>query len=431
MHKSELNDFLPAAIEVRERAAHPATHYTAATIIGLLLVLLVWAAWGEIDIVARAEGKIIPLGQVRPVQSAESGIVSKILIQEGALVESDQVLIELSPALLDTEIERVNIELESSDQQRQRQQQLLEFIDLNEHQRPLPVTNDPQLLQNYKAYHMRLIQMQRKLDERAAAKRTALQTLAKLEELEPVIKQQVVALKKLSDSKMGTRLEYLKQQESLIELQHQYKSNQASLSQFDAEIEALKSQLVAFVSETKAQSLAQIEALEAQSASLLAQLAQLEDRRSNLQVRSPISGRVKDLSIYSPGAVVAAADNLMTIVPADEGLEVEAWLENRDIGFVSAGDSSEIKLETFPFTKYGVLHGEVIDLSADATQTETGLIYKARIALNTREIEVDNRVVSLTPGMSVTAEIRTGDRRVIDYVFDPLMRYRNESLRER
>jgi len=121
----------------------------------------------------------------------------------------------------------------------------------------------------------------------------------------------------------------------------------------------------------------------------------------------------------------------MNIVPIDAPLEVEAWLENRDIGFVGTGDTSEIKLETFPFTKYGVLEGQVVDLSADATQTDTGLTYKARIALNTREIEVDNRIVALLPGMGVTAEIRTGRRRVIDYIFDPLMRYQNESLRER
>lgn len=431
MHKSELNDFLPAAIEVRERAAHPATHFTGATIIGLLLLLLAWAYRGEIDIVARAEGKIIPLGQVRRIQSAESGVVRQILTQEGALVAAGQVLIELSPTLIDSEIERIQIELDAAEQQQQRQQLMLEFIDLNELQHEIPASEDTQLLQTFSTYQMRLLQLKRQLEEREAAKSTARQTIEKLEALEPVLNEQVRALKRLSDSKMGARLDYLKQKQALIELVHQQKSASAQQLQLDAEIKAIQSEVSAYISETKAQTLAQIEDLKTQSASLQEQLIQFEERRANLHIKAPISGRVKDLAVYTKGAVLAGAEQVMTIVPIDERLEVEAWLENRDIGFVSAGDSSEIKLETFPFTKYGVLHGEVIDLSADATQTETGLIYKARIALNTREIEVDNRVVSLMPGMGVTAEIRTGKRRVIDYVFDPLMRYRNESLRER
>lgn len=426
-----LGEFMPAALEVRETAAHPATHYTGATIMTLLVLLLAWAYWGEVDIVAKAEGKIVPLGQVRPVQSAESGVISEILVSEGDQVAKDAVLLRLSPTLLDTEIERAEIELNRLKSLKERDTQLLEFINLNEYNQPLPQRKDAQLLQSFGAFKERVHQLQRQITERQAAKEGAAQTLARLAALEPIVTEQVVALEKLQAHKHVARLDLLAQRERLIELQHQKLATQAQQRQFGAEIAMRLSELAAFKSEYRAEKLALIEQHQSAINSQSQVLHQLHERASKLEVRAPVAGRVKDLAVFTVGAVVGASEQLLTLVPLDEKLEVEAWLANRDIGFVEPGDSSEIKLETFPFTKYGVLSGEVIDLSADATQTDTGLIYKARIALDAREIVVDNRIVSLMPGMGVTAEIRTGKRRVIDYVFDPLMRYRNESLRER
>ncbi len=426
-----LSDFLPAALEVRESAAHPASHYTAGTIITLVVLLCVWAYWGEIDIVARAEGKIIPLGQVRPVQSAEAGVVSEILVSEGEAIKEGAVLLRLSPKLIDTEIERTTIEIERLRQLESRERKLLDFINLNEQSDLIPQTGDIQLERSFGAYRQRVMQMHRLVSERSAARDSAAQTLSRLTALEPIVDEQVRALEKLHARKHAPRIDYLEQRERLIDIQHQRRAAVLQQQQLQAEIAARESELAAYVNEVKAEKYAAIEEYSSAIASQKQIQAQLLQRRSKLEISAPISGRVKDLKVFSSDAVVGATEQLMTIVPLDEQLEVEAWLANRDIGYVEPGDLTEIKLETFPFTKYGVLHGEVLDLSADATQTDTGLIYKARIALDSREIEVDNRVVALMPGMGVTAEIRTGKRRVIDYVFDPLMRYRNESLRER
>jgi hemolysin D len=426
-----LSDFLPAALEVRESAPHPASHYTAGTIITLLGLLFTWAYWGEIDIVARAEGKIIPLGQVRPVQSAEAGVVSEILVVEGEAVQRGEPLLRLSPQLIDTEIERATIEIERLRQLESRERKLLDFINLNEQSDLIPQTGDALLKRSFGAYRQRVMQMRRLIAERSAARDSAAQTLARLTALEPIVDEQVQALKKLQARKHASRIDYLEQRERLIDIQHQRRAAVLQQQQLQAEISARESELAAYMNEFKAEKYAAIEEFSSAIASQKQIQAQLHQRRSKLEIIAPISGRVKDLKVFSSDAVVSASEQLMTIVPLDGQLEVEAWLANRDIGYVEPGDLTEIKLETFPFTKYGVLHGEVLDLSADATQTDTGLIYKARIALNSREIEVDNRMVALMPGMGVTAEIRTGKRRVIDYVFDPLMRYRNESLRER
>ena len=426
-----ISDFLPAALEVRESAAHPASHVTAGTITALLVLLCVWAYWGEIDIVARAEGKIIPWGQVRPVQSAEAGVVSEILVNEGDAIEKGAPLLRLSPKLINTELERSRIEIERLQQLESREQKLLDYINLNEQGDLIPTGSDNQLERSFGAYQQRVLQMQRLIAERVAAQESAAQTLARLTALEPIIQEKLDALEKLQARKHASRIDYLEQRERLIDLQHQRRGSALQQLQLKAEIEARESELAAYIDEVRAEKYAAIEQYRSAIANQEQFRIQLLQRRSKLEIRAPTGGRVKDLKVFSTHAVISASEELMTIVPQDEQLEVEAWLANRDIGYVEPGDQTEIKLETFPFTKYGVLHGEVLDLSADATQTETGLIYKARIALNSREIEVDNRIVALMPGMGVTAEIRTGKRRVIDYVFDPLMRYRNESLRER
>jgi len=397
----------------------------------LLVLLCAWAYLGEIDIVARAEGKIIPLGQVRPVQSAEAGVVSEILVIEGETVKEGEPLLRLSPKLINSELERTRIEIERLQQLESREQKLLDYINLNEQGDLIPAGGDHQLERSFGAYRQRVLQMQGLIAERVAAQESAAQTLARLTALEPIVQEKVHAVEKLLAQKHASRIAYLEQRERLIDLQHQRRASALQQRQLKAEIQARESELAAYINEAKAEKYAAIEQYRSAIASQEQIRTQLLQRRSKLEIRAPTGGRVKDLKVFSVDAVISASEELMTIVPQDEQLEIEAWLANRDIGYVGPGDLTEIKLETFPFIKYGVLHGEVLDLSPDATQTETGLIYKARIALNSREIEVDNRIVALMPGMGVTAEIQTGKRRVIDYLFDPLMRYRNESLRER
>jgi len=426
-----LSAFLPAALEVRERAAHPATHITSSIIIALFCSLIAWAWWGEIDIVAKAEGKIIPTGQVRPVQSAESGVVLNLRVSEGQKVKQGDALIELTPDLIDAELERGRIEMRIRQQRLERQHKLMNLMNLNERGLELPTLKEPLLLEAFGAYQSQINQIKRQISERQAAKRRAAQTITKLDALEPVLLERLNALERLSARGHVARLDFLTQQEAHIQLVHERLAAQNEQEQLSADIAARSSELETYKREFRSAVLGQIEQYQTEIASQHQMISQLLKRRGNLKITAPISGRVQDLSVLSAGAVLATAEQVMNIVPIDAPLEVEAWLENRDIGFVGTGDTSEIKLETFPFTKYGVLEGQVVDLSADATQTDTGLTYKARIALNTREIEVDNRIVALLPGMGVTAEIRTGRRRVIDYIFDPLMRYQNESLRER
>ena len=145
-----------------------------------------------------------------------------------------------------------------------------------------------------------------------------------------------------------------------------------------------------------------------------------------------MAGVVQQLAVHTVGGVVTPAQELMVIVPADSRIEVESMVLNKDIGFVHSGQEAEIKVESFPFTRYGTIVGEVKFVSRDAVADETlGLVYPARMKMAKTTILSGSTEVPLAPGMAVTVEIKTGKRRLIEYLLAPLQRYRDESLRER
>ena len=149
-------------------------------------------------------------------------------------------------------------------------------------------------------------------------------------------------------------------------------------------------------------------------------------------LRSPIDGVVQQLAVHTLGGIVTPAQQLMTIIPDEGILEVEALVENKDIGFVKEGQNVEVKIDAFPFTKYGIIEAVLTDLSSDAITDEVkGLVYKAKVILKETRIRVDEKWVNLSPGMTVTAEVKTGKRRLIEFFLSPLLRYRQESIRER
>jgi len=215
---------------------------------------------------------------------------------------------------------------------------------------------------------------------------------------------------------------------------------------------------VAAITETRAQTRAEYrrtlfgELTEAKrkAAGLAADLSKAEQRTKLQQLTAPVSGMVQQLAVYTVGGVVTPAQALMVIVPSDSQLEIEAMVSNRDIGFVHAGDEVQIKVDTFDFTRYGLLHGKVLSISSDsivrdassdksndkpagATSEPKGqeLTYAARISVDRSKMQVEDKIVNLSPGMAVTAEIKTGSRRIIGYLMSPLLKYKQESLRER
>lgn len=204
------------------------------------------------------------------------------------------------------------------------------------------------------------------------------------------------------------------------------------LQEIASSLDEARAQQRALTAETRRTALDSIEQAQQRLDALAQERIKAEARGRLTRLTSPVDGTVQQLAVHTEGGVVTPAQSLMVVVPADQPLEVEAFFENKDIGFLRQGQVAEVKVETFQFTKYGTLHAELASVSHDAISDERrGLIYASRVRLARTSLDVDGTEVRLSPGMAVSVEVKTGQRRVIEYFLAPLLRHTDESLRER
>ena len=259
--------------------------------------------------------------------------------------------------------------------------------------------------------------------------------------------------KNLMEKELTSKIVYYEILQLLVEQQEELSVQKSHLTEAEAAVAAIREtrgQAVAEFRKSLSDDLAKAE----QKANGLTQDLIKAERKTTLQrLTAPVDGVVQQLAIHTVGGVVTPAQALMVIVPNDSRLEIEAMVSNRDIGFIHTGQEAQIKIDTFNFTRYGLLRGEVLNVSQDAIirdqpQDRSGdrrqgsqndssepkgqeLNYSARISLDRTKMQVEERTVDLSPGMAVTVEIKTGSRRIIDYLLSPIARYRHDVLRER
>jgi hemolysin D len=453
--------FLPAALEIVETPPSPIGRTIAVTIILLFCAALVWAWWGTIDIVASATGKIVPSGRTKVIQPFETGVVRAIRVQDGQAVKAGDVLIELDPTVNAAERDHLRNDLLAEQLNIARLRAALAGGDDPLADFTPPADADPslistqrQLLLNQVTEHRaKIAALSRQQAQKEAEQATTAATIHKLETLIPVIQPRVDIRKMLMDKELGSKLTYFEALQLLVEHQEELSVQKSHLREAEAAVAAIgetRGQAVAEYRRTLSDELAKAE----QKANGLAQDLIKAEQKTRLQLlTAPVDGVVQQLAIHTVGGVVTPAQALLVVVPSDSRLEIEAMVSNRDIGFVHPGQEAEIKIDTFNFTRYGLLRGQVLTVSQDAvirdrqqdrsndralgTQNDTSepkgqeLNYSARISLDRAQMRIENRTVNLSPGMAVTVEIKTGSRMILSYLLSPLLRYQQESLRER
>ena len=464
VHKRRAEElaFLPAALEIVETPPSPIRRAIGATIILLFCAALAWAWWGTIDIVASATGKIVPSGRTKVVQPFETGVVRSIRVQDGQAVKAGDVLIELDPTVNAAERDHLHDDLlaEQLNIARVRAAFAGEENPLTDFAPPAGATPaliyaQRQLLLNQVTEHRaKIAALARQQAQKEAEQATIAATIHKLETMIPVIQPRVDIRKTLMEKELGSKLIYFETLQLLVEQQEELAVQRSHLHEAEAAVAALREtrgQAVAEYRRALSDELAKAE----QKANGLAQDLIKAEQKTRLQLlTAPVDGVVQQLAIHTVGGVVTPAQSLLVVVPSDSRLEIEAMVSNRDIGFVHAGQEAEIKIDTFNFTRYGLLHGEVLSVSQDAIirdrqqdrsrrsgpgddQNDTSepkgqeLNYSARISLDRTQMQIDDRMVNLSPGMAVTVEIKTGSRMILSYLLSPLLRYRQETLRER
>ena len=435
--------FLPAALSLQNTPAHPAPRRVAITLCLLFVTALAWAIFGQIDIVAVAPGRIVVSERTKTLQPLEAGIVKRVLVKDGDAVEQGQVLVELDATNASADGVSVQEQINAAVSEEQRAAALLNALKrATAALLPLPLgegrgegqraTTTPQLQSEYQDITARLSKLAAEQSRRQAELATVGQSIAKLEATLPIAQQREADVKGLAEQGFMSSHAGQDRTRERIEQERDLAIQRARLAEAQAALVETQNSRSAYLAETK-RALSDRHAQATLKRQQLTQERNKTEQRSRLtQLTAPVAGTVQQVAVHTAGGVVTPAQVLMVIVPKDAHVTAEVVIDNKDIGFVSAGQAAAIKLETFPFTRYGTVEATVKQVTADAVNDEKrGAIFPATLTLAQSSIAIDGKRIKLSPGMNLTAEIKTGKRRVIDYLLGPVQTAVSESLGER
>jgi hemolysin D len=458
--RREEREFLPAALEIIETPVSPAGRIMMG-VVGLLVVVAVgWACMGELDIVATANGRIIPTGQVKLIQALEIGVVKRIAIAEGDHVAAGDVLIELDPTANAADRDKVAHDLMQGELDIARLRALLsgnpdDFAPSGNVDPTVAEVEQRQLVEGLAQQKAKVAGLDRQITGKTAEREQAKGTIEKLDASIPLLQQKLEVYQQLEIKQYTSTLARLEAQRQLSEARYDRATTVHQVEAAEANIAALIQERDGTVADFRRQTLDDLRKATQFVAEQRQDLIKASQRTGLQVLRAPVAGTVEQLAVHTIGGVVQPAQTLMVVVPEQSKLEVEAMLPNRDAGFVRAGQPAELKIEAFTYTRYGLMHGLVRMVSRDALRNERDApdpardesakpqqqdgsaprsgesAYVARISLAETTVQTEEGPIPLEPGMSVTAEIKTGQRPIIEYLLSPFMRYRHDALRER
>lgn len=459
-------EFLPAALEIVETPASPFGRAIAFTIIAFFCLAFAWSWFGHVDIIATAQGQLVPSGKVKIIQPLDSGIVRDIRVQDGDVVRKGDVLVMLDNTEVSADRDRLAHDLSRSELDIARLTALMAASDPDQSVKAFvaPEGASTEATLSAKAFVWaqaseqaeKLASLDRQIDQKQAQSQEVLESIEKLAATTPLLEEKDAIRTKLLATQAGNRFQWLDAEQALLENKHDLTQDRRQLVEIDAARAALERQREQARAEFAHQVLSDLTDAQQSASEQREDLIKAQRKLAETELRSPIDGVVQQLAIHTLGGVVTPAQQLLVVVPRDSSLTLEATIANADVGFVHPGQEVEIKVETFNFTRYGLLHGRVIDMSPDAVTTDRRApdnsssqssqnsnstdpnqasamspTYIAKILLDTGSMHVDGRTEPLKPGMAVTAEIKTGSRRIIQYLLSPLKEYASESIKER
>jgi hemolysin D len=465
--------FLPAALSLQDTPVHPAPRRFAMAIMALFVIALVWAIFAQVDIVATAPGRIIVSDRTKLIQPLEASVVKKVLVKDGDRVSAGQVLVELDPTNASADKASVQEQLSAAASEVYRTQKLQQLLlnqkQINELIRGLEAENiqksavsgkntsnipnmgilsgtassqassiqvQSQLQSEWRDISARLAKLDAEAARRQAEIQTVMAAIAKLQATLPMAQTREADFKNLvgegfisSHATQDKTRERVEQERDLATQQARLMEAKSTLAETEQTKAAFKAETQRLLNDRHAVATSKLQQLTQES-------SKANQRERQTQLTAPVAGIIQQLAIHSVGGVVTPAQPLMIVVPdsADgaQTVTAEISIANQDIGFVNTGQIAEVKLETFPYTKYGTVKAKVDIVTADAvTDEKKGSFYPATITLAQKDMLIDGKRVKLSPGMNITAEIKTGQRRVIEYLLSPVQRAGSESLRER
>lgn len=443
--------FAPELLHIRQSHPSPLPRMVLLLVLGLLAIMIVWACFGRLDVVAVAEGKLIPVSYLKIVQPAESGIVREIAVMEGQHVQAGQILVRMDANVAQADSKSIQQTLQLKQLELRRIKAELNNLSFNQQKGdnlPLYQSVLAEYLANRRALEDNLSAEQASYQKAEQDLAASLEIQHKLEQVLPSYQAQEDSYQALGKKGFAGQLmvdekkrERIEKEQDLKAQQYNGQSLKASMTQSQKRIAQIKS--------------AYRQKLEAEHVTTLADAQKLEQewakqshKNSLLELKAPQAGIIKDLATHTPGTVVSPGTVLMTLVPSNEALQAEVWLKNEDAGFVQPNQSVKVKLSAYPFQKYGMVDGKVLQVSADATDrgtdnqannlntpsnasNTTQLAYRTIVQLNQQHLQLEQDKLRLAPGMQVMAEIKLADQTVMEYLLSPVRKAFHEAARER
>ncbi|OKP05976.1 HlyD family type I secretion periplasmic adaptor subunit [Xenorhabdus thuongxuanensis] len=448
-------EFLPDNLLLTETPASPIAKWTARCIIILSALVISWSYFGQLDIDVVSQGKIVSHGRNKVIQPLETGQIKNILVKEGqyvhqgdALVAIDvlgaeeqyqQNILTLNTAWLNYQIgnsilisiyeQKTELDWNTSwpDDDKNRIEVFINSIDEEKKQQAKKIASSL-----YETWVNKNKQFTEKKNQYQLESKSTKEEIASLNTSIEIESQRMESYESLYKNKYLSRLEWLNQKEKISRLKHQREIIQNKHMELAHKVNELEREkkintqtIIKETTEMKRKAYDDIERL-------LIEVNKSKKRTQTTILHSPVDGRVQQLAFHTINGVVSSAQPMMVIVPDEEPQEVEIRIENKDMGFIHEGQLVVIKIDSFPYTKYGYLTGKIKNVSYDSVEDEKkGFVFPAIIELDTNKIKINENLISLKAGMTVTAEIKTGKRRVIDYILSPLQKKIDESFWER
>src|SRR5665213_1446302 len=461
-------EFLPAALEILETPPSPVMMYLILLLASFVAVALVWAWIGRIDIIATAQGKIQPPGRVKIVQPLEAGKVTEIKVSNGDRVAKGDVLIAFEPDDAISDVNNLEAATASFAAEALRRDAAIAAAQSDELPTVMPSVPWPDnvpatmrqreevvLAADLSQLHSQILSIESQADVKRAEMQRLTTTITAQSTLVATLQRRVDMRAKLATSGNGSKTDLIADEETLQRETATLVGEQGQVTEAESAIKSLaadKAKQIQSFLDDNAQKRADANK---QFEDYNERLAKARNHLRHMTLVSPADGIVQASSVFTIGQVVTAGQELMHIVPTDAKLEVEAYMANKDIGFVEDGQEVKVKVESYPFTRFGMLKGHVIHVAHDAiplpeaTQLEgnpaqasntslfagaertQNLVFPITIALDKSALMVEGKTIQMTPGMTVSAEIKTGNRRILDYVFSPLAETASEAMKER
>ncbi len=429
--KDDSHEFKPLLVEIEERPPNPLGRFIFWTIIAAIVFFVLWAFIGQVDVVVTARGKVIPVGEVKTIQPLNTGVIRKILITAGDSVQKGDILMEIDPSDIEPELESMSANLEQLDLEMTMRKALLAERPFQ----PDPKRFAPALVTVQKQiFHSTLDGRRKYID----VKNQELKQLA----------EQIIATEKTNEqdnfrlniaSKRLKRLanvrdviskdEYEKAEMEKYSYENSISVAENKLEELEAGKKRILQEIEVFKEEEKSRILVEYSASQKEYTSLKGRINKAAYFNSRQQIISPVNGHVSQLHVHTIGGVVTPAEKLCSIVPANSPMEVKAQALNKDIGFVTTSMDVSIKIDAYSFQKYGTLNGVVRQVSKDSIEDPNlGDVYEVYVTPHETSLIVEGVETEINTGMTVTAEINVGKRRIIEFFIYPIIKYLDEGM---